>query len=75
MIFLFKTKIQKKYAKLTKSKKINVIIGGPPCQAYSIAGRAQDKHSMKNDYRNFLFESFVEVVKELSPKIFVFEND
>lgn len=30
-------------------KKIDVIFGGPPCQAYSLAGRAQDKHSMKHD--------------------------
>jgi DNA (cytosine-5)-methyltransferase 1 len=36
-------------------KKVDLIIGGPPCQAYSIAGRAQDKNSMKNDYRNYLF--------------------
>lgn len=56
------------------SKKVDFIIGGPPCQAYSIAGRAQDKNSMKDDYRNYLFESFVEVVKEFEPKAFVFEN-
>jgi DNA (cytosine-5)-methyltransferase 1 len=55
-------------------KKVDIIIGGPPCQAYSIAGRAQDKNSMKNDYRNFLFESFIGVVKEFRPEIFVFEN-
>ncbi|WP_339844760.1 DNA cytosine methyltransferase [uncultured Dokdonia sp.] len=55
-------------------QKVDFIIGGPPCQAYSIAGRAQDKNSMKDDYRNYLFESFVEVVKEFEPKAFVFEN-
>lgn len=55
-------------------KKIDFIIGGPPCQAYSIAGRAQDKNSMKDDYRNYLFESFVKVVDEFKPKAFVFEN-
>jgi DNA (cytosine-5)-methyltransferase 1 len=54
--------------------KVDLIIGGPPCQAYSIAGRAQDKNSMKDDYRNYLFESFVEVVKYFQPKMFVFEN-
>ncbi len=43
---------------LIGSQKVNVIIGGPPCQAYSIAGRAQDPNSMKDDYRNYLFESF-----------------
>ena len=59
---------------LIGGKKVNLIIGGPPCQAYSIAGRAQDKNSMKNDYRNYLFESFVKVVKEFEPDAFVFEN-
>ncbi len=54
--------------------KVDLIIGGPPCQAYSIAGRAQDANSMKTDYRNFLFESFVKVVDHYRPKVFVFEN-
>lgn len=56
------------------TKKVDIIIGGPPCQAYSIAGRAQDPNSMKNDYRNYLFESFVKVVKHYKPIVFVFEN-
>lgn len=59
---------------LVGNQKVNLIIGGPPCQAYSIAGRAQDKNSMKDDYRNYLFESFVQVVNEFQPDIFVFEN-
>lgn len=54
--------------------KVDLIIGGPPCQAYSIAGRAQDKNSMKDDYRNYLFESFVKVVSAFQPSVFVFEN-
>ena len=44
------------------------------CQAYSIAGRAQDPNSMKDDYRNYLFESFVKIVDHYRPKVFVFEN-
>ncbi len=59
---------------LIGNQKVNLIIGGPPCQAYSIAGRAQDKNSMKDDYRNYLFESFVKVVAEFEPEVFVFEN-
>ena len=59
---------------LIGKQKVNLIIGGPPCQAYSIAGRAQDKNSMKDDYRNYLFESFVFVVDEFKPDVFVFEN-
>jgi DNA (cytosine-5)-methyltransferase 1 len=59
---------------LVGKKKVNLVIGGPPCQAYSIAGRAQDKNSMKDDYRNYLFESFIKVVDEFKPEVFVFEN-
>lgn len=59
---------------LLNGKNIDIIIGGPPCQAYSIAGRAQDKHSMQYDYRNYLFESFAKIVDCYKPKCFVFEN-
>lgn len=59
---------------LIGSKKVDCIIGGPPCQAYSIAGRAQSPTGMKNDYRNYLFESFVKIVDYFKPKFFVFEN-
>lgn len=59
---------------ITKNGNIDIIIGGPPCQAYSIAGRVRDVNGMKNDYRNFLFESYIKVVQHLKPKAFVFEN-
>ena len=52
----------------------DLVIGGPPCQAYSIAGRIRDEYGMKNDYRNYLFESYLEVVKQFKPKAIVFEN-
>lgn len=54
--------------------KIDVIMGGPPCQAYSIHGRAKDSNSMATDYRNYLFESFVKIVDRIRPKVFIFEN-
>ena len=56
------------------SQKLDLIIGGPPCQAYSVAGRIRDKEGMKNDYRNFLFESYLRIVKKFQPKIFLIEN-
>lgn len=59
---------------LIQDQPVDLIIGGPPCQAYSLCGRAQDPNSMKNDYRNFLFESFVKIVEHYQPKLFVFEN-
>lgn len=60
--------------KLLKNSKLDMVIGGPPCQAYSIAGRIRDANNMKTDYRNFLFESYIKVVEHYKPKAFVFEN-
>lgn len=60
--------------KIIGKQKVDVIIGGPPCQAYSIAGRVRDKNGMQEDYRNFLFESYVKMVAYYQPRIFVFEN-
>lgn len=56
------------------SGNLDLVIGGPPCQAYSIAGRIRDENGMKNDYRNYLFESYLKVVEHFQPKAFVFEN-
>jgi len=53
---------------------VDLIIGGPPCQAYSTAGRARDPNGMKKDPRNFLFESYVKILNRYRPKFFVFEN-
>lgn len=53
---------------------VHLIIGGPPCQAYSTAGRARDPDGMKNDPRNFLFESYVKILNHFKPDFFVFEN-
>ena len=53
---------------------IDGVIGGPPCQSYSIAGRIRDPYGMQNDYRNYLFESYVNFLTLTNPKYFVFEN-
>ena len=60
--------------KLIKDKKVDFIIGGPPCQAYSVAGRIRDDNGMSFDYRNYLFESYIKVVSRLKPSVIVFEN-
>lgn len=57
-----------------ESDGIDVIIGGPPCQAYSVAGRVRDENGMRDDYRNYLFEHYLNVVNRYRPKVFVFEN-
>lgn len=55
-----------------EKKGIDIVIGGPPCQAYSVAGRNAGR--MKGDYRNYLFEHYISVINRYQPKLFVFEN-
>ncbi|WP_096200022.1 DNA cytosine methyltransferase [Bacillus sp. FJAT-45350] len=59
---------------VNKAGNIDIIIGGPPCQAYSLAGRVRDDNNMRSDYRNYLFERYLSVVERYQPKVFVFEN-
>jgi len=60
--------------KLSDTSNIDVFVGGPPCQAYSLVGRARDPYGMKNDRRNLLYKFYVELLKEFKPKLFIFEN-
>ena len=53
---------------------VDVIIGGPPCQAYSLIGRARDQRGMLDDPRNFLYLHYLKFIEEFKPEIFVFEN-
>lgn len=52
-----------------KKSEVDVIIGGPPCQGFSVSGKR-----MIDDDRNKLYKSFVSLVSELKPKVFVMEN-
>lgn len=56
------------------SKCIDLIIGGPPCQAYSVAGRARMGKNVENDPRNELYKYYVRFIEKYNPKMFVFEN-
>ena len=56
------------------SKKVDVIIGGPPCQAYSLVGRSRDPKRMQGDKRNFLFRYYAQFLDKYKPNYFVFEN-
>ena len=53
---------------------VDIIIGGPPCQAFSTQGRAQDPKSMSEDPRNYLFENYLQILNHFKPKFFIFEN-
>ncbi|MGE0087668.1 MAG: DNA cytosine methyltransferase [Desulfococcaceae bacterium] len=63
-----------KSMKFNKIKKIDFILGGPPCQAYSIVGRNRMKEKVYNDERNFLFKFYYDIVKYFKPVFFLFEN-
>lgn len=53
----------------------DIIIGGPPCQGFSMAGaRIREKNAFMNDPRNYLFRHYVNVVKIVRPKVFLLEN-
>ena len=53
---------------------ISGIIGGPPCQAYSIIGRAQNESKKATDGRIYLYRYYIDFLKQYRPQFFVFEN-
>lgn len=53
---------------------VDLIVGGPPCQAYSLVGRARSENSMEGDPRNFLYIQYAKYLEKYKPKVFVFEN-
>lgn len=53
---------------------VDVIVGGPPCQAYSLVGRARSKNRMEGDPRNYLYIQYAKFLEKYRPKMFVFEN-
>lgn len=65
-----KKNLEKKYHRAD----VDVIIGGPPCQSFSLAGRGKNKEKAHRDPRNFLYLHYLRFLKEFQPKLFVFEN-
>ena len=67
-----KKKNEKQIYDIIKNEKVDVIIGGPPCQGFSIAGNIG--RNFIDDDRNRLFKEFVRFVKIIRPRMFVLEN-
>lgn len=65
-----KDDFKKEILKRSREKGVNMIIGGPPCQGFSLKGLKKGL----NDPRNFLFMEYYKMVKELRPKLFIIEN-
>lgn len=53
-----------------------ILIGGPPCQAYSLVGRARNTNvsDFEQDHRHFLYREYLEVLNKFSPPVFIMEN-
>lgn len=66
--------IQNQIDKCLGTQKVDLIIGGPPCQAYSLVGRSRSKTKMEGDPRNYLFIQYAKYLEKYKPKMFVFEN-
>ena len=72
--FDYITKTVKETMKDKGIEKVDLIIGGPPCQAYSVVGRARMKEAVVEDPRNFLYKYYVRFLEKFTPKMFIFEN-
>lgn len=59
---------------LLGNKQLDLIVGGPPCQAYSVIGRSRDQNRMQGDKRNYLYKYYAEFLKRYQPSYFIFEN-
>lgn len=55
-----------------------ILIGGPPCQAYSLVGRARnkgnEKYKAEEDHRHFLYQEYLRIIQQYRPAVFVMEN-
>lgn len=63
-----------KIESLKGKESVDLIIGGPPCQAYSIVGRSRMGKAVEEDPRNELYKFYVKFLERYLPKMFVFEN-
>ena len=59
---------------LLEGRDLDLIVGGPPCQAYSIVGRSRDPDGMVEDKRNYLYKCYASFLEKYHPRRFVFEN-
>ncbi len=66
--------IHKLISKQLGSSAVDLIIGGPPCQAYSVVGRARSANNMSGDPRNYLYVQYAKYLERYQPRMFVFEN-
>lgn len=70
--------IHKRLRELRKGNGPWVVVGGPPCQAYSLVGRSRNlgikRYRPEKDNRHFLYEEYLKVLWSIRPEVFVMEN-
>jgi len=64
----------RKIDELLDGQSLDIIVGGPPCQSYSLVGRSRDTNRMHGDHRNYLYVYYAKFLKKYKPRYFVFEN-
>jgi DNA (cytosine-5)-methyltransferase 1 len=69
------------YARIRQVRKLRdalVLIGGPPCQAYSVVGRARQTNAQgfrsRGDHRHFLYRQYLGILAKFRPEVFIMEN-
>ncbi len=60
--------------KFHETTRIHVLLGGPPCQPYSLAGRSRDPYRKEKDDRHYLYKQYLEMLERIQPDVFVYEN-
>lgn len=70
--------VDERVARAIDGRKLWVLIGGPPCQAYSTVGRSRmrsaDPEAFEADDRHFLYQEYLRILRKFSPPVFVMEN-
>lgn len=70
--------LRERVAEIARSSDQWVLVGGPPCQAYSLAGRARNRgnkgYIFENDERSHLYQHYLRLIEDFGPAVFVMEN-
>lgn len=71
-------KVDASLKNLIKTNEKTILIGGPPCQAYSLVGRSRNKgisdYRPEKDHRHYLYKEYLRIISKIKPAVFVMEN-
>lgn len=70
-------RVDKRIREAVKGRDDWILIGGPPCQAYSMAGRSRRRNvdpTFEDDPKHFLYKEYLRIIRNFQPAVFVMEN-